>query len=63
MTQMTSDTLEVAVRFAVAALGGLAVGIEREWSVKRGRRTPHFAGIRTFLLLGLVGALGAELVR
>jgi uncharacterized membrane protein (DUF4010 family) len=57
------ETLDVAVRFAVAALGGLAVGIEREWSVKRGRHTPHFAGIRTFLLLGLVGALGAELVR
>ena len=60
---MTNETIDVAVRFAVAALGGLAVGIEREWSVKRGRHTPHFAGIRTFLLLGLVGALGAELVR
>ena len=59
----TSETLDVAIRFSVAALGGLAVGIEREWSVKRGRHAPHFAGIRTFLLLGLVGALGAELVR
>ncbi len=57
------ETRDVVIRFAVAALGGLAVGIEREWSVKRGRHTPHFAGIRTFLLLGLVGALGAELVR
>ena len=54
---------DLAARLAVAALGGLAVGIEREWSVKRGHHAPHFAGTRTFLLLGLLGALGAELVR
>jgi uncharacterized membrane protein (DUF4010 family) len=57
------ESLDVAIRLAVAALGGLAVGIEREWSVKRGRQEPHFAGPRTFLLLGLIGALGAELLR
>jgi len=55
------EPLELAIRLVVAALGGLAVGIEREWSVKRGRHAPHFAGTRTFLLLGLLGALGAEL--
>jgi uncharacterized membrane protein (DUF4010 family) len=61
---MTSpETIDVAVRFGVAALGGLAVGIEREWSVKRRGHAPHFAGTRTFLLLGLLGALGSELVR
>ena len=57
------ETLDVAFRFGVAALGGLAVGIEREWSVKRRGHDPHFAGTRTFLLLGLLGALGSELVR
>lgn len=60
---MIPESSEVALRLAVAALGGLAVGIEREWSVKRGKRTPHFAGTRTFLLLSLAGALGAELTR
>ncbi len=57
------EPLDLAIRLMVAALGGLAVGIEREWSVKRGRHAPHFAGTRTFLLLGLLGALGAELTR
>ena len=56
------ESLDVVIRFGVAAVGGLAVGIEREWSVKRGRPAPHFAGPRTFLLLGLIGALGAELL-
>jgi uncharacterized membrane protein (DUF4010 family) len=61
---MTPDAhWQTAIRLAVAALGGLAVGIEREWSVKRGRHAPHFAGTRTFLLMGLLGALGAELMR
>jgi len=52
---------DVVIRLAVAGLGGLAVGIEREWS--RGARggTPRFAGVRTFLLLGLIGGMAAEL--
>lgn len=58
-----SEPSNVVIELAVAALGGLAVGIEREWSVKHGRHRPHFAGSRTFLLLGLTGALGAQLVR
>ena len=49
----------LVLRLAVAALGGLAVGIEREWSEKRRGHSPHFAGPRTFLLLGLLGALGS----
>ena len=57
------ESLDVVMRLVVAALGGLAVGIEREWSLKRDRHVPHFAGTRTFLLLGLVGALGSELLR
>lgn len=61
---MTSQQiLDTVLQLIVAALGGLAVGIEREWSMKRGRHAPHFAGTRTFLLLGLTGGLGAELIR
>jgi uncharacterized membrane protein (DUF4010 family) len=50
-----------ALELAVAALGGLAVGTEREWSARERKREHDFAGVRTFLLLGLVGALSSEL--
>jgi uncharacterized membrane protein (DUF4010 family) len=63
MCVMVSDAWDVVVRLGVASLGGLAVGIEREWSVKRGHHAPHFAGTRTFLLMGLLGGLGAQLCR
>lgn len=53
--------METALRLGVAALGGLAVGVEREWSSSRGERAPRFAGVRTFLLLGLIGGLAADL--
>jgi uncharacterized membrane protein (DUF4010 family) len=52
---------DVAVRFAVAALGGLAVGIERQWSFRARDRKPRLAGVRTFLLLALLGAVAARL--
>jgi uncharacterized membrane protein (DUF4010 family) len=45
----------------VAALGGLAVGIEREWSGKAHGPRARFAGIRTFTLLGLVAGLSGWL--
>lgn len=41
--------LDAAARLAAAAIGGLAVGIERQWS---GHAQAHFAGVRTFTLLG-----------
>jgi len=53
-------TADVALRLGVAALGGLAVGVEREWSAKARGRAPRFAGVRTFLLVGLVGGLAGE---
>jgi uncharacterized membrane protein (DUF4010 family) len=56
-----SDALDVATRLGVAALGGLAVGIEREWSARARARPARFAGVRTFLLLGLLGGLGTTL--
>lgn len=43
------DWLTAATPIAAAALGGMAVGIERQWS---GHAEDHFAGIRTFTLLG-----------
>jgi uncharacterized membrane protein (DUF4010 family) len=42
---------------AIAILGGLAVGIEREWSGHAIGPRSRFAGLRTFTLLGLVAGL------
>jgi len=52
---------EILVDLGVAALGGLAVGIEREWSARREKDHTRFGGVRTFLLLGLLGGLSAVL--
>jgi uncharacterized membrane protein (DUF4010 family) len=45
----------------VAVLGGLAIGIERQWSGHADGPTARFAGIRTFTLLGLVAGLSGWL--
>lgn len=58
----TNEILKEAVPLLVAGLGGLAVGIEREWSAKVLSKEERFAGVRTFLLLGLSGALGELLI-
>lgn len=43
----------------VAALGGLAIGLERQWSGHATGPQAHFGGIRTFTLLGgLAGVSG-----
>ncbi|HQR44464.1 MAG TPA: MgtC/SapB family protein [Thermoanaerobaculia bacterium] len=54
---------EMALRLAVAALAGLAVGIEREWTTQKSARAPRLAGVRTFLLLGVLGGVAAELAQ
>ncbi len=47
------------IGIAIAALGGAAVGLEREWSGHAGGAEAHFAGIRTFTLLGgMAGVAG-----
>lgn len=51
------ETLDTAIRLAVAGLVGLAVGIERQRSGHASGPDPHFAGARTFLLIGLLGGL------
>lgn len=45
---------ELAGRLAVAALAGIGVGMEREWSGHAEGPAGRFAGIRTFFLLGLL---------
>lgn len=47
--------LDLALRLGVAALVGLAVGLEREWSGHTSGPDARFAGLRTFLLLGIIG--------
>ena len=56
-----TETQDVLLRLAGAALGGLAVGIEREWSARRDGDSSRFGGVRTFLLLGLAGGLASTL--
>lgn len=47
------------IGIAIAALGGSAVGLERQWSGHAGGIEARFAGIRTFTLLGgLAGVAG-----
>jgi uncharacterized membrane protein YhiD involved in acid resistance len=43
-----------SVGIAAAALGGAAIGIERQWSGRAVGPQARFAGIRTFTLLGLL---------
>lgn len=47
--------LEGATRLAVASLIGLAAGLERQWSGHASGADARFAGLRTFLLLGILG--------
>jgi uncharacterized membrane protein (DUF4010 family) len=53
--------IEAVIGLAIAALGGLAVGLEREWSGHATGPKARFAGIRTFTLLGAVSGLAGWL--
>lgn len=59
---MPDDQLQAAARLAIAALIGLGVGIERQWSGHASGPDARFAGMRTFLLLGLVGGTAGLLM-
>lgn len=50
-----SDGLQAALRLGIAGLIGLGAGIEREWSGHATGPAARFAGLRTFLILGLCG--------
>ena len=56
-----SPELASAAGIAAAALGGAAVGVEREWSGHASGLGARFAGVRTFTLLGGVGGLAGWL--
>ncbi|MEP6729024.1 MAG: MgtC/SapB family protein [bacterium] len=60
---MALDTplIVVAQHLAVAAVAGLAVGVEREWSGHTRGPDARFAGVRTFLLLGVLGGIAGWL--
>ena len=45
----------------IGALGGAAVGLERQWSGHAAGPSARFAGIRTFTMLGAIGALSGWL--
>ena len=49
------------LNIAIALLGGLAVGIERQWSGHALGPQARFAGLRTFTMLGLVAGLSGWL--
>ncbi len=53
--------IDVAQHLAVAALAGLVIGAEREWSGHASGPGARFAGVRTFLLLGLLGGMAGWL--
>jgi len=53
----------IVVRLVVAALAGLAVGLEREWSGHATGPSPRFGGLRTFFLLGTLGGVAGWLAQ
>ncbi len=50
-----ATSLDAGIRLGVAALVGLAVGVEREWSGHAPGASTRFAGLRTFFLFGVAG--------
>ena len=59
---LTDDQLTAALRLAIAALVGLGVGTERQWSGHASGPDARFAGMRTFLMLGLIGGASGLLL-
>ncbi|MEO7998762.1 MAG: DUF4010 domain-containing protein [Gemmatimonadaceae bacterium] len=54
---MIPTEYEGAIRLSIAALIGLGIGLEREWSHQIAKDTARFGGIRTFFLLGIIGGV------
>jgi uncharacterized membrane protein (DUF4010 family) len=61
MTGTTPLGFGLAAQLALAGLTGLAIGIEREWSGHASGPRARFGGVRTFLLLGLIGGIAGLL--
>jgi uncharacterized membrane protein (DUF4010 family) len=53
----------VLIGLGVAALIGLVIGIERQWSGHATGPRARFAGVRTFFMLGLLGGLAGLFLR
>lgn len=58
---MKGAVTDLATRWAIAGLIGLAAGLEREWSGHASGPAARFAGLRTFFLLGLLGGIAGVL--
>lgn len=56
-------SLQDIAGIVVAALGGAAIGVEREWSGHASGPAARFAGVRTFALLGLMAGIAGWLWR
>ena len=54
-------TTTAIVGLVIAALGGAAVGLERQWSGHAQGPRARFAGIRTFTMMGALGGLAGWL--
>jgi uncharacterized membrane protein (DUF4010 family) len=59
---VTIDSVDL-LSLATAAAGGAAVGLERQWSGHADGPLEHFAGLRTFTLLGGLAGLAGLLWR
>lgn len=57
MNGTVTEGVNSVVGIVAGALGGLAVGVEREWSGHASGPGAHFAGVRTFTLLGGLAAI------
>ncbi len=53
--------MEIWQRFAVALAIGLLVGLERGWHERQAQEGTRVAGLRTFALISVLGALWSEL--
>lgn len=60
---MSIPDLPLALDLLIAALVGLAVGVEREWSGHASGPDGRFAGARTFALLGGIGGFAGWFFR
>jgi uncharacterized membrane protein (DUF4010 family) len=56
-----ADIPAASLGLLIAALGGAAVGLERQWSGHADGPDARFAGIRTFTMLGATGGLSGWL--
>lgn len=60
---MIDSQAVIATRLGIGGLIGLAAGLEREWSGHATGPDARFAGLRTFFLLGIMGAIAGVLTQ